>query len=179
MAQLSLLYIALLSPKVMRGEQVGEWTTLLHNLGVAALYTQLCIVYLDAALWKLSGPRAHNVWLDGSAVRLALASPAYGLSWVRAVELPMWLSMCLSYGTLAYQLTFSIGIFTRAGLGWTLAGIGLHIGIMTTMGLVSFSLMMMALLALTLDDETLGKAGRVFGEGRRNRVIYQGRGETK
>ena len=173
--QASLLYVALLDPKIMRGERAGEWATLIHNLGVAALYTQLCIVYLDAAFWKLSGPSAHNVWLDGSAVKLAVAAPAYGLAWVRSFELPMWLSATLSYGTLAYQLTFSTGIFTRARLGWTLVGVGLHVGIMAAMGLVSFSLTMLGLLALTADDKALKSA---FGLLRDFKITRHSQGIT-
>ncbi|MFF4591048.1 hypothetical protein [Streptomyces sp. NPDC001388] len=52
-------------------ESVRSLGVPLHNLGVAAIYVQMCLVYVVSDLFKVQGA----VWQDGTTLFLVWGSP--------------------------------------------------------------------------------------------------------
>jgi hypothetical protein len=96
---------------------------------------QICLMYLSAGLWKLSGPS----WLDGSALHWVLngniLTKLNGLP--PSFEGP---AILLTYFTVAWELTFPVLILFPA-TRWLViaAGVCTHVGMALTMKLGVFS----------------------------------------
>jgi antimicrobial peptide system SdpB family protein len=126
---------------------------MLHNAAVLAIALQLCLLYGIAGLSKVQG----ETWRDGTALYYALRGGQYvwpGFSEV--IYENAVIIVLLSYATVAFQVSFPFLFFLRRGTRNLALCISLsfHIGIMLFMGLISFSLFMMAVdLALLGDQE--------------------------
>lgn len=135
---------------------------MLHNAAVLAIAIQLCLLYGIAGLSKVQG----ETWRDGTALYYALRGGQYvwpGFS--EAIYENAYLIVLLSYCTVAFQVSFPFLIFLRRGTR-TLAlciSLSFHIGIMLFMGLISFSMFMMAVDLALLGDEEYATARRWLG----------------
>jgi hypothetical protein len=112
------------------------------RLGLRLLQLHLCIVYLSSGVLKASGPQ----WWNGEAVWRALMRPDFGqldFSWLASAP---WLAVLACWATLFVELGYAILIWPRrTRRAMTAAVIGMHVGIAVTMGLWSFSAVMIVL----------------------------------
>jgi antimicrobial peptide system SdpB family protein len=124
---------------------------LLHNAAVLAMAIQLSIVYMSAGLAKVMGPS----WRDGTAIYYALSAREYympGLS--DLVRHNSFLVLLGTYGTVVFQVLFPALIVANR---WTrrcavACGLLFHLGIATSMNLITFAAYMLAVDLLLLTD---------------------------
>lgn len=112
------------------------------RLSLRVLQLHLCVVYLSSGLWKASGEQ----WWNGEAVWQALMRPDLAqmdFSWLAGLP---WLALLACWGTLAVEVGYPFFIWhRRTRLPMILATVGFHAGIALSMGLVSFSAVMILL----------------------------------
>jgi len=137
-----------------RSERPHPWfTILLNNAAVVLIAHQIVMIYVGSALWKFDGP----AWLDGTAVYYPLHvnqySPWIGeLSWLYSwgpfVHVASWSAMVI-------QLSFPLLLLDRRLriLAFVLIT-GTHLAIGVLMGLMYFSLAMIAADAVLISDDT-------------------------
>jgi hypothetical protein len=142
-----LLYMIFLLPPRAAGRP-GGLGTFLHNVAVLAIGAQLCVVYITAGFMKANGLR----WSQGTALYLVSQIDWFSLPSSRWIFRNPFITTFATYGTVFFQLWFPIVIFSRLKTLWVLMGIGLHLGIAYTMGLVPFSTVMIGLELFLLDD---------------------------
>ncbi|MGF1425048.1 sporulation-delaying protein SdpB family protein [Kitasatospora sp. LaBMicrA B282] len=108
---------------------------------------QIALIYVDAALSKLAVPQ----WRDGSAMYTVFVDPNAGLpAGLRDLAAPLLVSRVviasITWGTIALELGIALcalpGIRLRR-IGFFLACV-LHLGIMVSMGLISFAVTMIS-----------------------------------
>ncbi|MBN6053148.1 HTTM domain-containing protein, partial [Nonomuraea sp. RK-328] len=127
--------------------------TILHNSALLAVLVQVCIIYVDTGLLKVRG----ELWQEGTALYYILhvedIQPFPGLS--RAVYDNMFLVILGSYAAVFLQLSFPLLMLNRVTRALGLIAVtGMHLGIGLLMGLVSFSLIMIATDLLFIRDST-------------------------
>jgi predicted DCC family thiol-disulfide oxidoreductase YuxK len=148
-ARLVLFYFLFALPPRAEGKP-GSVAVWLHNLAAVAVMFQAVVIYTTAGLMKAFGEK----WTNGTALYLisqvdAFSSPAFAPMF----ENPL-ISTAAAYGTVLFQVWFAVAVLSRLRLLWLVVGMGLHTGIGVMMGLVSFSLTMMAMdLCFVTDDE--------------------------
>ncbi len=112
--------------------------SVLHNIGLCLVVAQICIVYLEAGLYKVQG----SLWQSGTAVYYPLQSVAYGVFPPLADLLTYfaWPVFVATYVTVLAQIAFPFLLFhritRRIGL---LILLGMHLSIAVIMGLPFFS----------------------------------------
>jgi predicted DCC family thiol-disulfide oxidoreductase YuxK len=147
--RLVLIYMILLLPPEAKPAR-GKLSVWVHNLAVVAIASQLIVVYLTSGFMKASGQRWHH----GTALYLVSQVDWFSLPGTRAFFRNPIVTTFASYSTLAYQVWFPVAIFSPLRRVWLLAGMMFHLGIAVTMGLITFSTMMISLeLFLLTDDE--------------------------
>jgi hypothetical protein len=128
---------------------------MLHNAAVLAIALQLCLLYGIAGLSKVQG----ETWREGTAIYYALRGGQY--MWPGFSEMiyeNVYVVVLLSYVTVAFQVSFPFLFFMNKVTRRLAIALSLlfHVGIMSFMGLITFSLFMMSVdLALLADDEYL------------------------
>lgn len=146
-AHIALFYCAVLPVGAawsldVKAGRLREEATALARLGLRLLQLHLAMSYLAAGLEKAVGEQ----WWTGEAVWRAVTQPdlmqfdmTWLASWPRLAQLGCW-------GTLVIEIGYIVFVWPRVTRrAWVLATIGLHVGIGVTMGLVSFSAMMIVL----------------------------------
>ncbi|MFE3324945.1 hypothetical protein [Streptomyces sp. NPDC059176] len=126
----------------------------LHNLGVAAIGAQICLVYIVSGLYKVQG----RMWQDGTALFYVLRIPEF--EWPGISRLLYENDLLVVGGTYAatlFMVYFPLGVLVPRLRPWAAVGsIGLHVSIALLMGLTSFALTMVAcdlvFLSRGLDD---------------------------
>ncbi|MYX40487.1 HTTM domain-containing protein [Streptomyces sp. SID89] len=117
-------------------------TPALHNLGVAAIAAQICLVYVVSGLCKVQG----RVWQDGTALFYVLRIPEFewpGVS--RLVYENDLLVVAGTYAATLFMVYFPLGVLVPRLRSWAAVGsIGLHVSIALLMGLTGFALTMVA-----------------------------------
>lgn len=143
-----------------------SWRTAAHNCAVFLMVFQICAVYFMGGLWKLLGPR----WRDGTAFYYTVHSlespPAVLMTGLAAV---VWATVPLTYATVALEVAFPVLAasghrFVRAATA--LGAALMHLSIIPLVGLLNFSLVMMAadcLIPRDADYRAAGLALRRFG----------------
>lgn len=142
-----------------------------HNAGLVLILHQIIIVYVCSALWKVQSPR----WTDGTAVYYPLQVEAYS-PWRDHIHLLTdhgWIVMAGTYGAIGVQLLLPVLILYKPSRVFTLLSIlGMHLGIGVFMGILFFSLVMIAADALLISDESWQaialRVGRWVGGPRAN-----------
>jgi hypothetical protein len=137
---------ALLRPAAVQAEErdgVAPWPLWLMRF-------QIAVVYGSSGLWKF----ANTAWRDGSAVYWALnLNGFHRFPWALPAAADPLLSL-LTWGTLAFELSFPVLVcFRRTRAAALLGGIALHLGLGLTLELGPFSLVMIAGYAAFLDPE--------------------------
>ena len=139
----------------------GWLTTVLHNVGVVLIGHQVVMIYVSAALFKFEG----QAWIDGTAVYGPLNVGQYSpwldelgwlYSWPPFIHVATWSAMLI-------QLAFPLLLLDRRTriIGFVLVT-GTHIAIGVMMGLMYFSLAMIAADAVLVSDASWRNAARTF-----------------
>lgn len=147
-AMIALTYtVACISP----GERVRERSARvwIHNIGVLFVMTQLMILYFTSGMFKAAG----DLWQNGTALYVIGQVDVFSLPSLRALLLNPYLVVLATYGTVIYQIWFPMAMMNRfLKLPWLAAGMLLHLGIATFMGLVAFSTVMIGLELFMITD---------------------------
>jgi hypothetical protein len=135
-----------------KSAQSGTAWALLHNFARTAVALQLASLYFVSGWDKLAG----GTWQNGTALYYVFQSNQFSAPW-----LPGWfkssalLLTAMSLMVVVSQISFAfLAPVRKARIIICLALIGMHVGIAMTMGLVRFSLVMIAVLALLVPDST-------------------------
>lgn len=148
----------------------GAWKALFHNVGMAFIVIQLCVVYEAAGIQKLGG----ELWLDGSAVGRILEVEQFNRFGLGGLVYHHHLAaLALTYATLAFELSFPVLVLTRKLRPLALFGAALfHVFIAVVMGLLGFAAIM-----LTYQAAAVGDAAYVQVFGRMRRLPMRLRGD--
>lgn len=120
------------------GRPETQTGSVLHNIGLCLVIAQICIVYLEAGLYKVQG----TLWQNGAAVYYPLQSVAYG-AFPPLADLLTYLALPVviaTYVTVLAQIAFPFLLFHRITrrIGLILL-LGMHLSIAVVMGLPFFS----------------------------------------
>lgn len=159
-----------------RGEVRGavpEWlSTTLHNLATILIVHQVVMVYLASSFWKLRSA----VWKDGTAVYYPLQTDAYS-PWNDVLH-PLYASSAFiavaTYTAIVVQLFFPLLLVHRPTRFVALIAItAMHLGIGFMMGIMYFSLVMIAVDMILVSDRSWTRAQDLV---RRRRPSFPGVG---
>ena len=154
----------------------GGWLTiLLNNAAVVLIAHQIVMIYVGAALWKVDS----DVWRDGTAVYYPLNVHQYS-PWLAELDwLYGWAPFVLgaTWSATVIQLAFPLLLLDRRTriVGFVLIT-ATHLAIGVLMGLMYFSLAMIAADAVLISDATWRQAAEVVRRRgkRRDRVDSPG-----
>ncbi len=122
------------------------------NLGQRLIQVHMCIIYLFAGLDKLRGIS----WWTGNALWLALANNEYRTIDMTWLAWHPWALNLLCHVSIALELSFCVLVWFPMWRPIILLGmVGLHVGIAATLGLWTFSLIMLVGCAAFLPNEGL------------------------
>lgn len=137
---------------------VPSWmSAAVHNLALVLIIHQVIMVYVGSAFWKLSGP----LWLDGTAVYYPLQTEAFSPWGDLLHPLITWSPFVLggTYVALVVQLFFPVFLIYRPTRFIALIVItGMHLGIGLLMGILYFSLVMIAVDVILVSDQSWKRA---------------------
>jgi len=170
---IALIVVLLITPMCLADPRRWQWTPpgrrmsgsgrMVAYLGFWSLRLQIAYLYADSAIAKMG----VDDWQNGSAFYYFIRDKMFGSAGPFA-PLWMWLSdqsvttLMITWGAIAVELV--IALFTLLGARWRLAafwlGLGLHTLIFLSMGLFSFSLVMVAAGALAASPETNSPGAR-------------------
>ncbi len=131
-----------------------EWfTATLHNLAVILIIHQVVMVYVGSAFWKLQS----TVWRDGTAVYYPLQTDAYSpwSDWLHWAYSSAPIIAGATYTAIVVQLFFPVLLIYRPTRMVALVMItGMHLGIGIFMGILYFSLVMIAVDMILVSDRS-------------------------
>lgn len=144
----------------------------LHNTGLVLIIHQIVIVYVSSALWKVQSVK----WMDGTAVYYPLHVEAYS-PWRDHIHLLtdhgsiVWVA---TYTAIGIQLLLPVLLIYRPSRIFALLTVlGMHLGIGLFLGILFFSLVMVAADALLISDKNWERlalwSGRAIARARRRR----------
>ncbi|MNW51232.1 Sporulation-delaying protein SdpB [compost metagenome] len=136
-----------------KSEREFEVVTVLHNLALCLVVAQLCLVYLEAGLYKVQG----KLWQNGTAMYYPVSSEAYGVfPWLsELITANSWAVALITYVTVIAQIAFPFMLFHKISRRIALITIlGMHIGIAVVMGLPFFSGIMASADAVLVSSAT-------------------------
>lgn len=162
--QLSSIVSLLLIPIALSDGRIFLWSSkriydnkiinVVGNTSFLFICLQLAIVYFNSAVAKFSSPP----WVEGTAMWYWMQHPAFGApEWLQGPALDLlatsWGSATFTWGTILFELFIATSIFLPQRrirlLGYSF-GVLLHLGIAIVIGLVSFSLVMIATLTIVI-----------------------------
>ncbi|WP_225842652.1 HTTM domain-containing protein [Streptomyces albus] len=139
---------ARLSDRVKR----ARWGDAVHNCAVFLMVFQVCVVYCLSGLWKL----LRDQWREGTAVYYVVhAFETPPLTLTSPLASTTWITVPLTYATVVLEVAFPVLLATRHPFvrGLTaLSAAAMHVGIVPLVGLLNFSLTMIAADCLLLRD---------------------------
>ena len=143
-----------------RGPLLPQWYgTTLHNLAVVLIVHQVLTVYVASALWKVQSP----VWLDGTAVYYPLQVEAYS-PWRELIHPIVSLEPVVlgaTWVSVVIQLLFPVILMFRpARIAGLVVITGMHLSIGVLMGIMYFSLVMIAVDMMLVSDVTWRRVER-------------------
>lgn len=131
----------------------GWMSAAVHNLALVLIIHQVVMVYVGSAFWKLQGP----LWKDGTAVYFPLQTEAFSpwgdllhplISWAPFVLVGSWTALVV-------QLFFPVLLLYRPSRFFALVTVTLmHLGIGFLMGILYFSLVMIAVDMILVSDRS-------------------------
>lgn len=150
--------------RARRGEVralVPDWfATTLHNLAVVLIIHQVVMVYVASALWKVQSSR----WMDGTAVYFPLQTEAYS-PWrdlIHPLSSAEPVVLGATWTAIVVQLFFPVLLLYRPTRALALVVVtGMHLGIGLLMGIMYFSLVMIAVDMMLVSDASWRRGGAV------------------
>lgn len=121
-----------------------------HNVGLLAITLQLCALYLTSGFSKLIGP----LWQNGTALYYVMRSAEFSrIPWAHQLATNIYIVTLSSYGIMALQCSFGFLVWNRRSRVVLIAGVVfMHLAIAYFLGLVRFSMVMVATLLLLIPD---------------------------
>lgn len=120
--------------------QRGQYRDLhvcLHNAAIAAVFAQMCVVYLASGLAKVTDPS----WFGGNAVAAVNRIRHFSAG---GEAMPLFDRMA-TYAVMTYQLLFPLLIWIRpVRVPLLIAGVIMHLYIAIVPGIITFSAVMLA-----------------------------------
>ena len=118
------------------------------------------IYYFIVGMKKLPDP----LWREGSALQYILewngvARDGWLNAWIAGQP---WLARIMSYGTLAFEMSFIFLVFTPLRILCIAAGLALHAGIFLTLDVGSLSLALIVWYALLFDEKVRRQMAGIF-----------------
>lgn len=147
---------------------VPSWmSNTLHNLATILIVHQVVMVYLGSSFWKVQSV----VWKDGTAVYYPLQTDAYS-PWNDVLH-PLYASSTFiagaTYAAIFVQMFFPVFLIYRPTRFLALIAVtGMHLGIGLLMGIMYFSLVMIAVDMILVSDGSWERAAS-WGRARRQR----------
>ncbi len=139
------------------------FSTTLHNAALVLIVHQVVMVYVGSAFWKLQG----RLWRDGTAVYYPLQTKAYS-PWgdlLPDVALSSPIVHLATWSAIYVQLFFPLFLLYRpTRVAALLVVTGMHLGIGLFMGIMYFSLAMIAVDMILVSDAS-------WERGRRNGMV--------
>ncbi|WP_162891110.1 HTTM domain-containing protein [Aeromicrobium sp. A1-2] len=137
----------------------------LHNLAVILIVHQIVMVYVASSFWKVQS----ELWQDGTAVYFPLQTDAYS-PWHDLLG-PVYASapviMGATYTAIAVQMFFPVLLLYRPSRFVALIMItGMHLGIGLLMGIMYFSLVMIAVDMILVSDSSWIRAANWWRDRR-------------
>ncbi|MEB2300321.1 HTTM domain-containing protein [Lysinibacillus xylanilyticus] len=145
-----------LAKKRNKSSESSFYSNALHNVAVLASITQLCVLYLNSAYYKVMG----EVWQNGTAIYYILQVEEFSHPFFRSIiSSSDFLIVVGTYGTLLVQMAFPFLLFNKKTkyIGLILV-VGMHLGIAIVMGLYTFSATMLVIDLLLISNEDYRKA---------------------
>lgn len=142
----------------------------LHNLAVILIIHQVVMVYVGSAFWKVQS----TVWRDGTAVYFPLQTDAYSPwnDWLHPVYASAPIIAGATYMAVVVQLFFPVLLIYRPTRMVALVLItGMHLGIGIFMGILYFSLVMIAVDMILVSDRSWVR-GLEWLQNQRNRRLH-------
>jgi hypothetical protein len=146
-ATLALLYMIGILP-AGAGADRGSLRAWIHNLAVLAVIIQVCIVYFVAGFMKIQGETWHN----GTALFLISQVEWFSTPSTRGAFAHPVIATAGAYSTMLFQIWFPLALFSRFKLAFVAVAMLFHIGIAVTMGLLTFSIVMVGADLSVIDD---------------------------
>lgn len=134
-------------------------SAILHSGAMLAFALQISLVYGVAGLYKVQG----EAWREGTALYYAFRGGQFVWAGVSDIFYQNdFLMVALAYLTVAYQVSFPFLLFMNryTRLVALVLGVSFHLGIALFMGLITFSLFMMAVDLSLIDDDEYRALGR-------------------
>lgn len=128
---------------------------------------QVAIIYANAAIARLKNPE----WIDGTALYYFLTDILLGhspyLSWLIVPIIESELVVLMTWGTTIVELVLFAGLFASNKIKKYILALGLllHLGIAVTIGIVTFSIVMIGTLLLyllTMDEHLPLQKNRIL-----------------
>ncbi|BCC45047.1 hypothetical protein bcgnr5378_31430 [Bacillus cereus] len=128
-----------------------DYLSIIHNFGFIFIIVQLCTMYLLSGLYQVMGER----WHSGTAIYYILQVEQYSLNLIPEFLLKNSFFIVLAtYASVLIKIAFPFSLFNRYTKYIVIIGIvGFHLGILVEMGLVTFSLTMIAVDSLLITDK--------------------------
>lgn len=145
----------------------GWFSATLHNLAVILIIHQVVMVYVGSAFWKVQS----TVWRDGTAVYFPLQTDAYSPwnDWLHPVYASAPIIAGATYVAIVVQLFFPVLLIYRpTRMVALLLVTGMHLGIGIFMGILYFSLVMIAVDMILVSDRSWVR-GLEWLQNQRNR----------
>ena len=133
---------------------VPAWmSNILHNLAIILIVHQVMMVYLASSFWKVQS----ELWKDGTAVYYPLQTEAYS-PWNDVLH-PLYANSTFiagaTYSAVLIQLFFPVLLLYRPTRFVALFAVtGMHVGIGLLMGIMYFSLVMIAVDMILVSDRS-------------------------
>jgi hypothetical protein len=106
------------------------------------MQAHLCVIYLAAGLFKATGRQ----WWNGEAIWQVVSQPAFRTFDLGSLARHPWIPTLAGWVTLVVEIGYAFLIWPRCTRrAWSIAAIGLHLGVAVFMGLVFFSSVMILL----------------------------------
>jgi hypothetical protein len=126
----------------------GSLSIWIHNIAVLAIALQIVVVYSTAGLAKAYG----NLWYHGTAMYYVSQVQWFSLPTMRNIFKSPVITTVASYASVLYELWFPVAVLSPLRRLWIGIGILFHLGIAIFMGLITFSMMMIALDLFFISD---------------------------
>lgn len=129
-----------------RRESPTSVEILMHNCGIVLVLTQASVIYLSAGISKLQ----TNEWRTGSALALVASNPRFQSPALALLPVQPTVARVLCNLLVAHQVCWPALLLTRFRRTSLMASAVFHVATALLMGLVSFSIAMLAMDAFLL-----------------------------
>lgn len=147
-----LFFSVFLTTKNHSNTMLNQLLTAFYNISLLGIKTQVCLVYILAAWFKI-----YDIdWLQGTAIYSVFKIPEYSNSLL--ASLPQWFCALSTYLVLIYQLSFVVLVWIKPLKKYILGfGILQHLIIAFGLGIFSFGIIMIIsyILFLNYDYKSL------------------------